>query len=132
MGHRRANRKELRSRRFYKYLKMTNLPGHGSFPAGKNKVDTPGFSSNCVGIKLTHSEGSDVDDKSEELLKKSALYKEFLAEREEILRHKWLESEKAGHDIGFERALLDWIVKHRSNWRRDRLKKSGGPEPQQA
>ena len=64
-----------------------------------------------------------MDDKSEELLKKSALYKEFLAEREEILRHKWLESEKAGHDIGFERALLDWIVKHRSNWRKERLKK---------
>jgi len=64
-----------------------------------------------------------VEDKAEELLKKSALYKEFLAEREEILRHKWLESEKAGHDIGFERALLDWIVKHRTTWRRERLKK---------
>jgi hypothetical protein len=50
----------------------------------------------------------------------SALYREFLAEREEILRHKWLESEKAGYDIGFERALLDWIVKHRSSWRRSR------------
>ena len=44
---------------------------------------------------------------------KSAVAREFLAEREEILRHKWLESEKAGHDIGFDRALLDWIVKHR-------------------
>lgn len=73
-----------------------------------------------------------MEDKSEELLKKSALYKEFLAEREEILRHKWLESEKAGHDIGFERALLDWIVKHRTNWRRDRVKKPGGSEPRQA
>ena len=48
---------------------------------------------------------------------KSALYQEFLAEREEILRHKWIESEKVGHDIGFEKALLDWIVKHRANWR---------------
>jgi hypothetical protein len=48
------------------------------------------------------------------------LYKEFLAEREEILRHKWIESEKAGYDIGFERALLDWIVKHRSAWRERR------------
>ena len=37
----------------------------------------------------------------------SALYKEFLAERQEILCHKWIESEKAGYDIGFERALLD-------------------------
>ena len=47
---------------------------------------------------------------------------EFLAEREEILRHKWIESEKAGHDIGFERALLDWIVKYRSAWRDERSK----------
>ncbi|XHR26962.1 MAG: hypothetical protein ACFUZC_13530 [Chthoniobacteraceae bacterium] len=52
-----------------------------------------------------------------DFVKNSVLYKEFLAEREEILVHKWLESEKAGHDIGFERALLDWIVKHRSAWR---------------
>ena len=55
-----------------------------------------------------------------ELVKESLLYKEFLAEREEILRHKWIESEKAGHDIGFEKALLDWIVKHRSSWRQQR------------
>jgi hypothetical protein len=54
------------------------------------------------------------------LVRESLLYKEFLAEREEILRHKWIESEKAGHDIGFEKALLDWIVKHRSSWRQQR------------
>ena len=56
-------------------------------------------------------------DNNSDLVKESLLYKEFLAEREEILRHKWLESEKAGHDIGFEKALLDWILKHRSSWR---------------
>ena len=55
-------------------------------------------------------------------VKNSALYKEFMAEREEILKHKWIESEKAGADIGFEKALLDWIVRHRSNWRQKRLK----------
>jgi hypothetical protein len=55
-----------------------------------------------------------------QFVKESALYKEFLAERAEILKHKWIESEKAGKDIGFERALLDWIVKHRSNWRERR------------
>ena len=55
-----------------------------------------------------------------DLVKNSVLYKEFLAEREEILKHKWIESEKAGHDIGFEKALLDWIVKHRSAWREKR------------
>ncbi|MFZ9201249.1 MAG: DUF4032 domain-containing protein [Opitutales bacterium] len=50
----------------------------------------------------------------------SSLYAEFLAEKDEILRHKWLESEKAGRDIGFERALLDWIRNHRANWRAQR------------
>ena len=55
-----------------------------------------------------------------ELLKNSSLYREFQAEREEILKHKWIESEKEGRDIGFERALTDWIVKHRSKWRRTR------------
>ncbi|HTQ29644.1 MAG TPA: hypothetical protein VMI53_00400 [Opitutaceae bacterium] len=50
-------------------------------------------------------------------MKQSSLYQEFLAEREEILRHKWLESERLGYDIGFERALLDWIRKHRESWR---------------
>jgi len=55
-----------------------------------------------------------------DLVKNSVLYKEFLAEREEIMRHKWIESEKAGEDIGFEKALLDWIVKYRSEWRDQR------------
>lgn len=50
-------------------------------------------------------------------MKQSSLYQEFLAEREEILKHKWLESERLGYDIGFERALLDWIRKHRESWR---------------
>lgn len=55
-----------------------------------------------------------------ELLRNSSLYREFQAEREEILKHKWIESEKAGTDIGFERALTDWIVRHRSKWRKTR------------
>jgi hypothetical protein len=59
-----------------------------------------------------------------QFVKDSALYKEFLAERAEILKHKWIESEKAGEDIGFERALLDWILKHRSNWRERRRKEA--------
>jgi len=64
-----------------------------------------------------------------DLVKNSVLYREFLAEREEILIHKWLESEKAGHDIGFERALLDWIVKHRSAWREQRRQELHRQQP---
>lgn len=63
-------------------------------------------------------QNSQIDGNS--LLKSSSLYREFQAEREEILRHKWLESEKAGYDIGFEWALTDWIMKHRAKWRKSR------------
>lgn len=61
------------------------------------------------------------------VLERSSLYKEFLAEREEILKHKWLESEKAGKDIGFEKALLDWIRKHRDGWRAARHPRKQNP-----
>lgn len=65
------------------------------------------------------------------LLRNSALYREFQAEREEILKHKWIESEKAGHDIGFERALTDWIIKHRSQWRKERERRAAAAESAQ-
>ncbi len=48
--------------------------------------------------------------------KGTPLYVEFLREKEEILRHKWLESEKAGRDIGFEEALTSWLLRHRNDW----------------
>lgn len=32
--------------------------------------------------------------------------------KSEILLHKWYESEKAGHDIGWERASVDWMIRH--------------------
>lgn len=55
-----------------------------------------------------------------QLVQNLSLYKEFQAEREEILKHKWIESEKAGHDIGFDQALVDWMVNHRQAWRKSR------------
>jgi hypothetical protein len=64
---------------------------------------------------------------SREFVKQSSLYQEFLAEREEILKHKWLESERLGYDIGFERALLDWIRKHREGWRAARRQNLSTP-----
>ena len=71
-------------------------------------------------IKVIMSNVGKEQSSANDLLKNSTLYREFQAEREEILKHKWIESEKAGHDIGFERALTDWIIKHRANWRRSR------------
>ena len=56
---------------------------------------------------------------AEDLVGRSLLYRESQAEHEEILRHKWYESEKMGHDIGFELAQVDWRIKHGSQWRRE-------------
>ena len=35
---------------------------------------------------------------------------------EEINRHLWLESEKAGRNIGFEQAKEDWLKKFSKAW----------------
>lgn len=37
-------------------------------------------------------------------------------QRQEILRHKWIESEKARRDLGSE-AVFDWISKYAASWR---------------
>jgi len=38
----------------------------------------------------------------------------------EIERHKWLESEKAGRDIGGNKAALDWLKHHYDEWKQHR------------
>ena len=53
-----------------------------------------------------------------DLVNKNSVFKQYMAERDEIEKHKWLESEKAGKDIGFEKALMDWISYHRTAWRK--------------
>ncbi len=63
---------------------------------------------------------SNISEISGDFVRNSSLYQEFLAERQEILKHKWIESEKAGFDVGFERALMDWIRNHREKWRTER------------
>lgn len=49
-------------------------------------------------------------------MERSNLYQKFLQLKNEIEKHKWIESEKKGNDIGFERALVDWMSKHRTGW----------------
>lgn len=55
-------------------------------------------------------------------VKESSVYKEYLAIREEILKHKWYESERAGYDVGFSRALIDWTFKFKSKFIKNRNK----------
>lgn len=53
---------------------------------------------------------------SASLLKNSLLYQHYQAQRDAVMKHKETESGKVGHDIGFERALTDWTLRHRSEW----------------
>jgi len=43
--------------------------------------------------------------------------------REEIMKHKWYESEKSGYDIGFAKALIDWAMKYKTAWIKSRKKR---------
>lgn len=40
--------------------------------------------------------------------------------QQEIEKYKWIESEKAGRDIGTERATREWMQKHFPAWKRIR------------
>ncbi len=42
----------------------------------------------------------------------------FRSQREEIEKYRWIESEKAGRDIGWKRASEEWKQKHLAAWKR--------------
>ena len=50
----------------------------------------------------------------------SDAFAEFQAELQEVMHFKWVESEKSGHDIGFEKALKQWTETLRPGWRKKR------------
>ncbi len=45
------------------------------------------------------------------------LHEFIVLQIEEIDRHKWIESQKAGYDLG-DRAVFDWVEKHAAAFRR--------------
>jgi len=53
-------------------------------------------------------------------------YQEFLAQREAVMAYKWIHSEKAGHDVGFDHALITWVRTERDAWRKSHQTK---PKP---
>jgi bacillopeptidase F (M6 metalloprotease family) len=54
----------------------------------------------------------------QELLKNKAVI-------DEINKHKWIESQKVGYDIGFERAAEDWITHFADEWENSHVPKKG-------
>lgn len=55
----------------------------------------------------------------------STLYEKFSNIKNEILKHKWIESEKVRRDIGFENALVDWNMKYHAIWIKNNLNNDG-------
>lgn len=53
--------------------------------------------------------------------KESNIYKILMAEREEIQKLKWLESEKRGYDIGIYKAIHLWVIFHKNAWMKEKL-----------
>jgi hypothetical protein len=41
----------------------------------------------------------------------------FVCQAEEIHKHKWIESEKVGHDVGELWASFDWVSKYAVSFR---------------
>jgi hypothetical protein len=45
-------------------------------------------------------------------VEQTALFRTWASMKQEILLHKWYESERAGRDIGWEKAAVDWMVRY--------------------
>ena len=54
--------------------------------------------------------------RSEKLLKDKRV-------KDEINRHLWIESEKAGYDIGWDKGSEDWLENYSADWIKHHLKK---------
>lgn len=46
----------------------------------------------------------------------SSYFRLIREEHDEIMKLKWIESERAGHDIGKDYAIWLWSMRHRNQW----------------
>jgi len=53
-------------------------------------------------------------------IENTLLYKKYAAERVHILKNKWYMSERVGRDVGYEKALLDWILNKKDYLKQDK------------
>ncbi len=52
-----------------------------------------------------------------ETWRRSRLQADLCEQAEEIRKHKWIESERVGRDLG-QQAVVDWISRFAEEWRR--------------
>ena len=53
-------------------------------------------------------------------LQSPRVYGEFRAEPERLSQAKPIQPQRFGGEVEFERALADWIIRHRAAWRHNR------------
>ena len=63
-------------------------------------------------------------DYDQELYDKSLYYRHVVDECHEIDRHKWIESEKVGQDIGKDKARWSWVCHHKNQWHSEWINKN--------
>lgn len=54
---------------------------------------------------------------------RSILWQLSILEKQEIEKHKWLESEKVHKDIGYDQAVISWCLNHRREWAKTTIAK---------
>jgi len=54
------------------------------------------------------------------LLQESSFFRECLAEREAISQHRRAIGQSSDHEVSFEEALVDWMMKKRGAWLKNR------------
>jgi len=63
-------------------------------------------------------------DYDKELYESSLYYRHIVDECKEIDKHKWIESEKQGADIGKDKARLSWVCHHKNDWHTEWISKN--------
>lgn len=61
---------------------------------------------------VDHAHNGSPDSEADHWIQNTLLVRRWESMKHEILLHKWYESERAGHDIGWERAAVDWMVRY--------------------
>lgn len=63
-------------------------------------------------MSTTIDNSSMTETMADGFLERTQLFQRWQAMKKEILLHKWYESEKAGYDVGFDRAATNWMIHH--------------------
>lgn len=62
---------------------------------------------------MTEGEKQMSSEELSALYSNSLLLKKLLEQRHDIDIHKWCESEKVGHDIGIDAAIVSWVLRYK-------------------